>query len=83
MIDQRAVKLAKAGLDKTDAVMLVDAGLDTPAKIKKASDKDIEMVLGFAGRAALRAFWPKPKPKQEAKPEPVVKAKAKAKPKES
>jgi len=81
MIDQRAVKLAKAGLDKTDAVMLVDAGLDTPEKIKKASDKDIEMVLGFAGRAALRAFWPAKKDKDE--PEPVVKAKAKAKPKES
>ena len=81
MIDQRAVKLAKAGLDKTDAVMLVDAGLDTPEKIKKASDKDIEMVLGFAGRAALRAFWPTKKNKDD--PEPVLKAKAKAKPKES
>ena len=81
MTDQRAAKLAKAGVDLTDATILVNAGLDTPAKIKKASDKEIEMVLGFAGRSALRAFWPIKKDK--AKPEPVAKAKAKAKPKES
>jgi len=41
-MDARTQKLKIAGLDLEDASALVQAGIDTPAKIRKATDADLE-----------------------------------------
>ena len=54
-------KLVVLGLAEKDAEALIKAGLDTPRKIKAASDKAIEAVpgIGKAKRAELRERFPK------------------------
>jgi ERCC4-type nuclease len=54
-------RLVVLGLEEKDAEALVKAGLDTPRKIKAASDKEIEAVpgIGKAKRAELRERFPK------------------------
>jgi len=60
-MDARAKKLGLVLRDVNLAHALVGAGLDTPAKLKKAKDGDIQAVRGV-GKAALekvRARCPK------------------------
>ena len=60
-MDARIQKLtAKLG-DAAVAAALVGAGFDNPAKIRKATDKDLEAVkgVGKATRAAIRAKIPR------------------------
>ena len=54
-------KLVVLGLEENDAEALVKAGLDTPRKIKAATDKEIEAVptIGKAKRAELRERFPR------------------------
>ena len=65
-MDKRVQKLAvKFGGDLDLAEMLVQAGLDTPAKIKKATDKTITAIpdIGEATLKQIRAKVPKRKRK--------------------
>ena len=59
-MDARVQKLSHF-VDKDVAQALVEAGLDTPRKIKAADDKDIEAIKGIgpATRAQVRARIPK------------------------
>ena len=57
-MDGRIRKLAYK-IDKESAQKLVEAGLDTPAKIKAAADKDIETVVGKDKLTDVRARMPK------------------------
>ena len=59
-MDARVEKLAHLGVDKVDAERLVNAGLDTPRKIKAATDKELEALpgIGKAKRAELRERFP-------------------------
>jgi hypothetical protein len=51
-------RLVVLGLEEKDAEALVKAGLDTPRKIKAASDKDLPKGIG---KTAVRARFPKRK----------------------
>ena len=59
-MDARVQKLQRLGLEQADAAALVQAGFDTPAKIKAATDKKLEAVpgVGKAKRAKLRERFP-------------------------
>ena len=59
-MNARVQKLQQLGLERTDAEALVKAGLDTPARLKAATDKQIEAVpgVGKAKRAELRERFP-------------------------
>ncbi len=59
-MDARVEKLARLSVDRADAERLVNAGLDTPRKIKAATDKQLEAVpgIGKAKRAELRERFP-------------------------
>ena len=54
-------KLVVLGLEEKDAAALVKAGLNTPRRIKAATDKEIEAVptIGKAKRAELRERFPR------------------------
>lgn len=52
-MDARIEKLARLGIDRTDAGTLVNGGLDTPAKIKAATDQQIEALPGI-GKAKVK-----------------------------
>ena len=43
-MDARVQKLQRLGLEQADAAALVQAGFDTPAKIRGANDKDLPKV---------------------------------------
>ena len=54
-----AARLArKFYLSEEEAGALVLAGLDTPAKVKAAEDKDIEDAVGQDGLDKVRAVFP-------------------------
>ena len=59
-MNARVQKLQRLGLEQADAEALVKAGLDTPARLKAATDKQIEAVpgVGKAKRAELRERFP-------------------------
>jgi DNA integrity scanning protein DisA with diadenylate cyclase activity len=61
-MDARVFKL-KHFVDADVAEMLVEAGLDTPRKIKAANDKDIEAIkgIGKAKKDKIRQRIPKHK----------------------
>jgi len=61
-MDQRIMKLSHLLGDQKVAEALVAAGLDTPAKVKAAKDKDLEVHVGKAKVAAIRKRLPKAKP---------------------
>lgn len=54
MMDARTQKLAIKLKDRELAEALVNAGLDNPAKIRQAKDKDLEIIVGKAKVAKLR-----------------------------
>jgi len=60
-MDPMVHRLVVLGLTENDASALVKAGLDTPRKIKAATDKAIEAVpgIGKAKRAELRERFPR------------------------
>ena len=60
-MDARARKLAIKLRDRELAQKLVDAGFDTPAKIKRASDKDIRAIPGVGDKTlkGIRERCPK------------------------
>lgn len=62
-MDARVQKLRMRGVDKADAETLVKAGLDTPAKIKIATDTKLEALpgIGKAKVKKLRERFPKRK----------------------
>ena len=53
-MDARVRKLAAKGLDPEVAEALVAAGYDNPRKIKDATNKELEAVVGRAARKAVR-----------------------------
>ena len=58
-VQKLAIKLGDRGL----AAILVDAGLDTPQKIRRATDKELEAVpgIGSVTKGKLRAQLPRAK----------------------
>jgi len=46
------------GLDSGVAQLLVEAGLTTPGKIKRASDRTVSAAVGSENLAAVRAIFP-------------------------
>ena len=64
-MDARAFKLTRLGLEEPVAMALVEAGLDSPAKIRAAKNKDLEAVkgIGEATRDKIRARFPERKGK--------------------
>ena len=60
-MDARVMKLAHKLNDKELAEKLVEAGLDTPRKLKAAKDKDIKAApgVGQSGVDKVRAVFPK------------------------
>jgi len=60
-MDARVQKLRMKGIDLSDVQALVKAKLDTPAKIKAASDKQLEAIpgIGKAKREKLRERFPR------------------------
>lgn len=58
-MDPRASKLVRKGVLPEDAVALVAAGIDTPAKIRKAKVAEIEDIpgIGEAKRKALKEMF--------------------------
>lgn len=60
-MERRIAKLAIKLRDRDLAEKLVKAGLDSPRKIRDASDKDIEKALGKAGKDKVREHVPKVK----------------------
>jgi len=54
-VDKLARKLGDEGLAKK----LIEAGYDTPRKIKNAKNADLERVVGRAGVTKVRAVLPK------------------------
>lgn len=55
-MDPRARKLVRKGLEVADAVALVEAGIDSPAKIRRAKVAEIEAIpgIGEAKRKAIK-----------------------------
>ena len=53
-MDQRAQKLTRLLKDQDLAEDLVAAGLDTPKKIKAATDKAVEKAVGVFKKSAVR-----------------------------
>ena len=62
MPDARVDKMISKGVPDAVAEALVNAGIDTPRKIKAATNKDLEAVkgIGAATVAGLRETMPKP-----------------------
>jgi len=64
-MDKRVLKLAtKLGGDRGLAAVLVDAGYDTPAKVRKATNKKLEAIpgVGSATLERIRAKVPRKEP---------------------
>ena len=59
--DPRVQKLAIKLADLDLAEKLVKAGLDSPKKIRRASDAEIEKALGKPGKSKVRDKMPKVK----------------------
>ena len=59
-MDERVRKLAHLLRDADTAAKLVEAGLDTPRRIKAAKDADVEKIKGIgpATRETVRARFP-------------------------
>ena len=59
-MDARVQKLAMKLGDRALAAKLVQAGLDTPRKIKAATDKELEGVegIGKSARETIRGRFP-------------------------
>jgi len=60
-MERRIAKLTIKLMDRDLAEKLVKAGLDTPRKIRDASDGEIEKALGKAGKNKVRDRMPKVK----------------------
>ena len=62
-MNARVQRLGKVLKDEALAQALAAAGLDTPAKVKAAGDKDLEKIpgVGKATREKIRAKLPKVK----------------------
>ena len=54
-MDARTQKLQRLGLSREDAQKLVEAGLDSPAKIRRANTKDLPKGVS----AGVRKRFPK------------------------
>lgn len=52
-MNARVEKLARLGLDRSDAEKLVEAGIDAPSKIKTATDGELKAIPGI-GAATVR-----------------------------
>lgn len=55
----RQRKLAVKLKDKDLAAKLAKAGLDSPQKIRQASDKAVEAAIGKAGKSTVRKKYPR------------------------
>lgn len=53
-MDPRVRKLTRLLKDRDLAETLVEAGLDSPKKIRQATDKDVEKALGKSGKGKVR-----------------------------
>ena len=58
MTDPRVSKLVRLGVAAASAAELVDAGYDTPAKIRNASEEDLLKVLDSEDLAAVNVVLP-------------------------
>jgi hypothetical protein len=58
-INARTIKLAKASGESLQvAESLVEAGIDTPKKVKDASDQELTAAVGESAQSRLRDKYP-------------------------